>query len=186
MQRRVQEEPAGAMRPHSSGMWVPSPQRKPERPYRKVVRCLRMENTLGMRAVPLYLSVAALTWSRAVPPHSLTTQRRRCPCRGAGNQVHRAGVGCQGRAEAGLVVCRQDCMWHLGFFLVVWLHSPRDALSSASNHPLASARVSVPGSLAVFLPAPCESRRLTEVAGMSERWFFKQTCVQQKLPVGFF
>lgn len=116
MQRRVQEEPAGAMRPHSSGMWVPSPQRKPEWPYRKVVWCLRMENTLGMRAVPLYLSVAALTWSRAVPPHSLTAQRRRCPCRGAGNQVHRAGVGCQGRAEAGLVVCRQDCMWHLGFF----------------------------------------------------------------------
>lgn len=100
MQRRVQEEPAGAMRPHSSGMWVPSPQRKPEWPYRKVVWCLRMENTLGMRAVPLYLSVAALTWSRAVPPHSLTAQRRRCPCRGAGNQVHRAGVGCQGRAEA--------------------------------------------------------------------------------------
>lgn len=33
-----------------------------------VVRCLRMENMLGMPAALLYLPIAAMTWRRPVPP----------------------------------------------------------------------------------------------------------------------
>lgn len=73
----------GVMRPPAQ-VWSPFPQRKTKWPDYKevfdVVQCLRMENMLGMRAALLYLSVAALTWRRAVPPPGMAAQHLQCPC----------------------------------------------------------------------------------------------------------